>query len=350
MKIVWTNEKIQECRQLLRYVIPHLVKKTFENYTQDYPGVRHEREVMPKKLVVVRFPSLSDPMRGIRCNKENFPVDILENTHAGKKHWGLLFYGIKYKLLAYYILGSKDPTAFSTLDSLVNFIAEHGIPRMIVTDSDGFIGAGKKWKHYLGKIFTPLKISKPYKHNQNPVKRAIQNLKAGLSKIRNACGTGVLAYHREAMEYLCNIKNYVDRAILGNWLPLEEFLEEMPYISMIRFKFWEPVYYRNWTNKAGKVLMHPGRFMGFACNIGDPVNFKVLQCNGNPHKRNVVVHRGVAVPRYLTAAGYNYALAPKSRVCLQRVWSRINPPQAPMRRWWMFQVPRMGFPLWIEGL
>ena len=87
-----------------------------------------------------RFPSLSDTMRGIHRNKEIFPVDLLENTHAGKKRWGLVFYGIMSKLLAYYILGSKDPTAFSTLDSLVNFISEHGIPRMISTDSDGVLG------------------------------------------------------------------------------------------------------------------------------------------------------------------------------------------------------------------
>ena len=36
-----------------------------------------------------------------------FSVDLLENTHAGKKRLGLVFYGVKYKILAYYRLGSK---------------------------------------------------------------------------------------------------------------------------------------------------------------------------------------------------------------------------------------------------
>ena len=206
-RIVWTNEKIQELRQRLGYVIPHLVKKTFDNYTQYYPGVSHEREVMPKKSSVVRFPSLSGPMRGIRHNKETFSITLLENTHAGKKHWGLVFYGVKYKLLACYRLGSKDPTSHSTLDALGSFIAEHVIPRMIIMDRDGVIGAGKKWKHYPRRIFTPLRLSEQDKHNQNPVERAIQNLKAGLSKIRNYCGAGFLAYHCEPMEYLCHINN-----------------------------------------------------------------------------------------------------------------------------------------------
>ena len=62
------------------------MKKVFENSTQYYPGVRHEREVMPKKLDVVRFTSLSDPMRGICHNKEMFSVELLVNTHAGKNH------------------------------------------------------------------------------------------------------------------------------------------------------------------------------------------------------------------------------------------------------------------------
>ena len=65
----------------------------------------HEREVMPKKLAVVRFTSLSDTMRVIHRNKENFTMDLLENTHAGKKCWGLVFYGVKSKVLDYDRLG-----------------------------------------------------------------------------------------------------------------------------------------------------------------------------------------------------------------------------------------------------
>ena len=105
------------------------------------------------------------------------------------------------------------------------------------------------------------------------------------------------------MEYLCSIKNYVSRASLGNRLPFEAFWEEMPDISMIWLKFWETVYYRNWTDKSGKVLMHPRRFVEFAWNVGDPTTFKVIQCNGDPHKKNIVVHRGLVILRSPTAIG-----------------------------------------------
>ena len=56
VKTVWTNEKILEWRQRLGYVSSHLVKKTFANSTQNYPVVRHEREVIPKKSDVEIFP------------------------------------------------------------------------------------------------------------------------------------------------------------------------------------------------------------------------------------------------------------------------------------------------------
>ena len=60
---------------------------------------------------------------------------------------------------------------------------------------------------------------------------------------------------------------------------------------MTRFKLWEPVYYQNWTDKAGKVLMLPGRFVGSAWIIGEPMTFKLIQCNADLRKRNIVFVR-----------------------------------------------------------
>ena len=44
VKIAWTDKKIHEWKQRLGYVSSHLVKKIFEAFNHDYPGVRHERE------------------------------------------------------------------------------------------------------------------------------------------------------------------------------------------------------------------------------------------------------------------------------------------------------------------
>ena len=53
--------------------------------------MRHKRDVMTKKSYVAKFPSLPDPMHVMGRNKETFSVDLLEDTHAGKKSWGLVF-------------------------------------------------------------------------------------------------------------------------------------------------------------------------------------------------------------------------------------------------------------------
>ena len=94
------------------------MKKTFENSNQEFSDVRHEREVMPKKSSVEIFPVIYDPLRSISRKKETFSVDLLEDIHARKNRWGLVFYGVKYKLIVYYRLGSKDPTAAFTLYAL----------------------------------------------------------------------------------------------------------------------------------------------------------------------------------------------------------------------------------------
>ena len=61
--------------------------------------MRYEREVIPKKLAMVRYPSLYDTMRGVCRNKETFSVELLEDTHAVKKSSGLVSYGVNSKLL-----------------------------------------------------------------------------------------------------------------------------------------------------------------------------------------------------------------------------------------------------------
>ena len=164
---------------------------------------------MPKKYVVVKFTSLPDPMCGIRCNKKTFSVDVTEDTYAGGKRWVLVFYGLNSKLLDYYRLGLKNHTASLTLDSLGQFNSEHGVPRKLVKGSHSILGAGNKWKQVLWRKFILLFLSEPDKRNQNPVKRAIQKLKSRCSKISNSLCTGVLAYHYETMEYLCNVDNYI---------------------------------------------------------------------------------------------------------------------------------------------
>ena len=88
VKLIWTDENIQEWNQRHGYVISRIMKNTFEALSQYYPGVQHENEEMHKNLEVVRFTILPDPICSIKHNKENFYVDIAEHVYASKKCWG----------------------------------------------------------------------------------------------------------------------------------------------------------------------------------------------------------------------------------------------------------------------
>ena len=103
----------------------------------------------------------------------------------------------------------------------------------------------------------------------------------------------------------------------------------MPDISMICFKFRDLVHFRNWTNKVGKILIHPRRFVGFNWNMGNLMTFKVLQGSTNTHKHNMVVHRGVVVLNNLTTTGYNSALAPNSDAYSPEVYLESAHPRKP---------------------
>ena len=63
--------------------------------------------------------------------------------------------------------------------------------------------------------------------------------------------------------------------------PLESFCGETPDLSIIRFKFYEPVWYREWSAKAGEILLFKGRFMGIAWNVGDALTYKSSFQMGN---------------------------------------------------------------------
>ena len=71
--------------------------------------------------------------------------------------------------------------------------------------------------------------------------------------------------------------------------------------------------------------------MSFACNIGNPVAFKVIQYNTDPHKHIMVVNRGVAVPCNLSGTGYNSALAPKSDAYFPEVQFEGGTPSTPAK-------------------
>ena len=182
----------------------------------------------------------------------------------------------------------------------------------MVTDSYGVLGEGNLCKQVHRQTLTTLFLSEPDKYNQNPVELGSRVSKPLLFKSGMSVVWGLWLRNN-----ICQ-NTYVTLTIMSHGLvSITSFLlyellwGETSDISMIRFKLWEPVYYRNWRDKYDEGLLKPMRLLCFSWNVGYTMHVKVFQCNNDKYKQNQVLHSGVVVPRILESTGYNSALAPK---------------------------------------
>ena len=118
--------------------------------------------------------------------------------------------------------------------------------------------------------------SEAYMQNQNYVERFIQDGKGGISKFRSATGIRDCKHYYEMWQHFSDVQNHMSRKSLKNRTPLEVFTGETPDLSVLRFAFYEPLWYREFNAKADEVKLFPGRFLGISWNVGDTLCFKVL--------------------------------------------------------------------------
>ncbi len=88
-----------------------------------------------------------------------------------------------------YNLGTNKSAALTCL-VLKQFIADHGIPEIIIMDEDQSESQSKHWKELCVNFFIQTRISEPYYQNQNPVERFVQTAAAAVSCIRQETGVG----------------------------------------------------------------------------------------------------------------------------------------------------------------
>ena len=294
-KYKWTPRLLTEWRARFSYTSSERVKRTFAATTQLYQTVPQENESIPKNYFLERFSALGAPYRGIRRNDETFSVDIVpERVANGKLKHLLVFSGLTSKFSAIYdLLFTKCADASHT--ALAQFIRDHGIPGELITDGDKAENFSKKWIKLCTKHQIRQTCSEAYKQNQNYVERFVQEAKQAVTRIRQATGQDDNAHIFDMWSHISDVDNHMSRKSLKWRTPLEVFTGETPDLSIFRFKWFDPVFYREWTAESGSIKLLPGRFLGISWNVGDSLCMKVLVSKGR--KRNVVLSRGVVLPR-----------------------------------------------------
>ena len=98
---------------------------------------------MPKNYYQERFSALGAPYRQIRRNNEAFSADVVPNIYRGKTMNLLVFSGLGAKYSALYDLGHTKASK-ATHSALHQFISDHGIPAILITDGDQSENFSKK--------------------------------------------------------------------------------------------------------------------------------------------------------------------------------------------------------------
>ena len=118
--------------------------------------------------------------------------------------------------------------------------------------------------------------------------------KDGISKFKQVCGLQGNEYLSDMWTHYSDVDNHLARKSL-NWRSLlEAFTGETPDLSVLRFKFFEPIWYREWSQPAGEINMFKGRFLGIAWNVGDAMCYRIIFYR---NKREEIINRSVCVPR-----------------------------------------------------
>jgi len=289
----WKKDQLLEWQERLGHVPEDTVKKTFLATTQLVPSVQHENELFPKNQHAALYPILKH-----RRLAEEAYMDVIELKLRGSarvKQYGLMIYLKKSKVLAYYWTPrGKKPDSLQTLTWLYEFLRDHGAPHTIITDGASELTKTKKWKVVGANLGIQMRDA-GNKKESNTVERAWQTIQQRHDYLMNASTAPDDCQH-DSVKHLCDLHNHTANQSLGWRTPMEVISGDTPDISMFRFRFYEPVWYRDTPNVTFKQQSWvKGRFLGIAWTTGDAMTYMVVPDGENVYHRKVA--RSVVLPR-----------------------------------------------------
>ena len=128
--------------------------------------------------------------------------------------------------------------------ALQQFIADNGIPMVLISDINQAENISAKWIQLCSKYKIMQSSLEPYKQNQNYVEHWIQEAKITESQIKLHTGYDD-QYIYDMWAHISNDNNHYARKSLKWHTPLV-FSVETPYFSIFRNAFYALVWYREW--------------------------------------------------------------------------------------------------------
>ena len=180
------------------------------------------------------------------------------------------------------------------LSNLKRCFVANGVPHTVHTDNAREF-TSKKWKNYLSSIKST--STEPFHPNQNLSERRGGTLKSWVVHLLTITCAPV-DYWCFCLEYVATLRMYIARRQLDWRTPYEKHFGDTPDVSMLRFTFWQPIWYHNPRSQFPIAKMLKGRFLGFAPDVSDGFCYWIVTEPTSSSVTPKVLSRSVLKPRF----------------------------------------------------
>ena len=286
---------LKDWQARLGYCTEEVTRKTLEGTTRLVPTVEAETRDYPRGHKKTRLPML----RPFRIN-DTATLDIFHSTLPSVRGYRkfLMCSLVFSKLDDVHLMRAENQTVGCWLD----FIRRIGAPNTVITDC-AKIFQGKDFLSSLRLNVIDNHYSEPHEQNGNPAERSGGAFKTDLLLLFNKTPWAPLNYWCYATEWLNVVRKYRCRKSLHWRPPLQIVNGETLDISLLRFYWFQPVFFYDKDKSFPTNKLIPGFFLGFDITVGDGFCFKILvakDIKDIPRSRPKVLTRSVVRARDLS--------------------------------------------------
>jgi len=259
---------IDEWRRRLGYPTYAVTRKTLENTTRMVNTVEAETREYMRDHLKTRLPML----RPIRINDTCFHDVFFSSVRSIRGYKCFLVNALLHSELDDVRLLKRESEVY---DEYHDFIRQVGAPNVSVTDN-AQVFVSKKWGDILRKYCIDSGTTEAYHQNGNPAERRGGDLKTAVLKVFHYTPWAPARYWCYLLEHLAFVRSFYAKQNLG-WRTGRQVLRgETQDISVIRFSWFQPVFYYDPRKSFPNGKMCPGFFLGIEPSVGDSFSFIIL--------------------------------------------------------------------------
>ena len=257
-----------EWQQRLCYPTMEVTRKTLENTTRLVNTVEAETREYMRDHLRTRLPML----RPVRINDTAYHDVFFSSIRSIRGYKCFLVNALLNSAVDDVRLMKREaeaPTHF------LDFIRQVGAPNISVTDNAS-VFTSEKWTDILKKYCIDNGLTEAHHQNGNPAERRGGDLKVAVLKVFQFTPWAPARYWCYLLEHLAFVRSFYARKKLG-WCTGRQVLRgETQDISVIRFAWFQPVFYYDPRKSFPSNKMLPGFFLGIEPSVGDTFSFIII--------------------------------------------------------------------------